>query len=75
MKQAAYQDFPVRLDRDRKDLLVRARVESRVERAVRIQPGQVLARHTQNAVEGAADENLAVRLNGNSVNPPPYIES
>ena len=50
------------------DITVRVRVESHVERAVRIQSGNVVARHAQNAGKDAADENLAVRLNGGGVN-------
>ena len=40
------------------------RVESHIERAVRVQSGNVVARHAQNAGKVAADENLAIRLHG-----------
>ena len=46
------------------DITVRVRVESGVERAVRVQSGNVVARHAQNGGKDAADKNLAVRLNG-----------
>ena len=41
---------------------VRVRVESGVERAVRVQPGNAVAGHAQDARKIAADQNLAVRL-------------
>ena len=43
-------------------LIVRVRVETRVERAVRIQSGHVVARRARNAGKLAADENPAVGL-------------
>ena len=49
-------------------LTFRVRIESRVERAVRVQSGNVVARHAQNGGKAAADENLAVRLNGGGGN-------
>ena len=47
---------------------VRIRVESGVERAVRIQARDVVARHSQNVAKKAADKNLTVRLHGGGSN-------
>ena len=54
--------LPLRLDHDRMDSTVRVGVESRVERAVRIQASDLVARHAQNTGKEASDENLAVWL-------------
>ena len=64
---AAHQNLSVRLHRDRIDITVRVRVESRVERAVRVQSGNVVARHAQDAAKDAGDEDLAVRLDSDGV--------
>ncbi len=48
-KSAADQNLAVRLHGDCIDTIVRVRVESSVERAVRVQPGNVVARHAENA--------------------------
>ena len=61
---SADQDLAVCLDRDRMEQLVRVRIESAVQCAVRIQSGDVVARHTQNSRKTTADEDLAVWLNG-----------
>src|SRR5687767_15749731 len=50
------------------DRTVRIRVESEIECAVCIQARNVVARHSENAAKGAADENLAVGLNRSRVN-------
>ena len=52
---------------------VRVRVEGGVERAVRVQPGDAVARDGRSAVRRerckiAADENLAVRLDDDDAN-------
>src|SRR5262245_31203810 len=44
------------------DIIVRVRLESAVERAIRIEPGDVVARLSDERREAAACENLAVRL-------------
>ena len=63
---AADQDLPVRLKRDRIDVDARAGIEGRVERAVRVEPADAVARRRPGAAaepdEDAADEDLAVRL-------------
>src|SRR4051794_10964447 len=47
---------------------VRIRVESGVERAVRIQACDVVPRHSQNGTKLATDKNLTVRLHGGGSN-------
>ena len=64
---AARQNVAVRLHRDGVDSAVRAWVESGVERAVRIQPGDAVARNRRSAIgrergKIATEKNLAVRL-------------
>ena len=54
--------------------LVRVRVEGGVERAVRVQPGNAVARDRRSAVgrergKIAADKNLAVRLDDDDAEP------
>ena len=49
-EMAARQNLAVRLHRDRNDDTVRVRVESGVERAVQVQPGNVVARDRHSAV-------------------------
>ncbi len=55
------------------DKAVRVRVESGVERAVRVQPGNVVARHRRSAVgrergKRAAEKDLPVRLDDDNAN-------
>jgi hypothetical protein len=50
------------------DAIIRFRVEGGVERAIRVQSGNVRARHAQNGAKEAADKNLSVRLSGGGEN-------
>ena len=50
-ERTADQNLAVLLHRDRIDIIVRVRVESHVERAVRIQTRHVVAGHAQNCAE------------------------
>ena len=64
---AAHQNLSVRLQRDGKDTLVRIWIEGQVERAIRVEPGDAVARDRRSPVrrergEPAAEKNLAVRL-------------
>ena len=70
---AARQNLAVRLHRDGIDNIVRVRVEGGVERAVRVQPGNVVARDRRSTVgrercKIAADKDLAVRLHDDDAN-------
>ena len=68
-KQPAEQNLPVRLHGDRIHRAVGARRETRVCRAVGVQPAEVIAhRPSQARVESAAHQNLAVRLDRQRVN-------
>ena len=73
IEQAADKNLAIRLHRDCKDRKIRVRVEGGVERAVRVQPRDAVARDRRSAVgrerrEIAAKKNLAVRLDNHNVN-------
>ena len=68
MKPPPHQNLAVRLHRDCIDITVRIRVKSGVERAVRVQSGNVVAWQTENVGKTAAEENLPVRLHGSGEN-------
>ena len=73
VETAAHQNLAVRLQRDGVDNIVRVRVEGGVERAVRVQSGDKVARDRRSAVgreacKIAADKNLAIRLDDGNPN-------
>ena len=62
VENAARQNLAVRLHRDCIDSIIRVRVEGGVERAVRVQPGNVVARDRRSAIGESVVKSPPMRI-------------